>query len=39
VKMRSGSTGIVPLQFDGPLMRIKEYTQQEDKHSHDGHPF
>jgi replicative DNA helicase len=25
VKMRSGSTGIVPLRFDAPLMRLKDY--------------
>jgi replicative DNA helicase len=27
VKMRSGSTGIVPLRFDGPLMRLKDYNE------------
>jgi len=25
VKMRSGSTGIIPLRFDAPLMRIRDY--------------
>jgi replicative DNA helicase len=25
VKMRSGSTGIVPLRFDAPLMKLKDY--------------
>ncbi len=25
VKMRSGSTGIIPLRFDAPLMRLKDY--------------
>lgn len=25
VKMRSGSTGIVPLRFDAPIMRLKDY--------------
>jgi replicative DNA helicase len=39
VKMRSGSIGMVPLQFDAPMMRVREYTQQEEKHSHDGQPF
>ena len=27
VKMRSGSTGIVPLRFDAPLMRLKDYNE------------
>lgn len=30
VKMRSGSTGIVPLRFNAPLMRLENY----DRHSH-----
>jgi len=30
---------MVPLQFDAPLMRIRDYTQQQDKNSYDGHPF
>lgn len=25
VKMRSGSTGMIPLQFDAPLMRLRDY--------------
>lgn len=25
VKMRSGSTGVIPLKFDGPLMRLRNY--------------
>jgi replicative DNA helicase len=25
VKMRSGSTGIIPLKFDAPLMRLRDY--------------
>ena len=25
VKMRSGSTGMIALQFDGPLMRLRDY--------------
>lgn len=25
VKMRSGSTGIIPLRFDAPLMRLRDY--------------
>ena len=25
VKMRSGSTGIIPLRFDAPLMQLKDY--------------
>jgi replicative DNA helicase len=27
VKMRSGSTGIIPLRFDAPLMQLKDYDQ------------
>jgi replicative DNA helicase len=27
VKMRSGSTGIIPLRFDAPLMRLKDYNE------------
>jgi len=27
VKMRSGSTGIIPLHFDAPLMQLKDYEQ------------
>ena len=25
VKMRSGSTGVIPLRFDGALMRLRNY--------------
>jgi len=39
VKMRSGSTGIVPLQFDAPLMKLKDYTIETERSSHDGSPF
>jgi replicative DNA helicase len=39
VKMRSGSTGIVPLQFDAPLMRLKDYTMETERSNHDGSPF
>jgi replicative DNA helicase len=39
VKMRSGSTGIVPLQFDAPLMRLKDYAMENERSNHDGSPF
>jgi len=25
--MRSGSTGVIPLHFDAPLMQLKDYDQ------------